>query len=94
MKTYFYEILEPYHAIIKAYNEDEVLKIYEEIVCDIEENEKDKFFENLEVISGENVKEQLTRCAVDIDSSRLMTQPEQEETFNSKAPGLILMEMP
>lgn len=92
MKTYFYEIKEPYQAIIKAHDEDEVLKVYEKIVADVESEED--FFQELEVISEDNVRQQLVNCYVDVDSTRLMSAQEQEEAIKSKAPNLILMEVP
>ena len=89
MKPSFFEITEPYSAVIKAHDENEVLKVYEEIVADVED--KDCFFEDLEVISDEKVKEQLTRC-FDEETNEVITKEKQKEIFNQLAPCLIVME--
>ena len=48
-KTYFYEVNNPYSAVIKAHNEDQALEIYEKILSDVED--KKEFFQDLRVIS-------------------------------------------
>lgn len=92
MKTYFYEINEPYSAIIKAHNEDEVLEVYEYIVCDVED--KDEFFQELRAISDFKVRKQIARVYHSESEPRLMTLKEQVELFNAKAPCIITMEIP
>lgn len=97
MKTYFYEVLEPYSAVIKAHNEDEVFNLYTEVICDVEgEEDEIKFIEDLEVISDEKVKKLLRNCRKESDEGgyRLLTEEEQEEAFNQDAPSIILMEEP
>lgn len=91
MKTYFYEINEPYSTIIKAHSEDEALDVYEDIVCDVED--KEEFFQELRVISDDNVKEQIARANHSEEKPRLMTPKEQVELFNAKAPCIITMEI-
>lgn len=90
MRPYFYEILEPYSAVIKAHDEFEALKIYEEVVSDVEN--KEYFYQDLNVLNEEDLRKILDNTCVD-DTSRLMSLQEQEEAINSKAPSIIVMEM-
>ncbi len=93
MKTYFYQIFDPYYAVIKARDEDEVLETYERIVSSIEENDKDRFFSDMETIDEESVRWKLSGC-INEDTGEDLTPEEQEEVFNRTAPDIILIEEP
>lgn len=91
--TNYYEVKNPYHAVIKANHEDEVLQVYEIEVSDVEADEKDSFFDDMEVISEEETKKQLTNC-IDNATGELLTQEQQKEIIESESPSLIIMELP
>lgn len=91
MKTYFYQILVPYFAVIKAHNQDDALKVYEEIVADIED--KERFLDNLQEINEDKVRWELSGC-VDGDTGHILTTLQQKEALDRAAPEVIIMEEP
>lgn len=93
MNTYFYQIFDPYYAVIKAHNQDETLEVYEECVADVEEDDKERFLDNMEVINEERVKWILSGCT-DEETGKDLTPEQQEETLNRIAPDIIIMEEP
>jgi hypothetical protein len=79
----YFEIQQPYYALIAAENEEKALEIYVEKVCDIENDEK--FYDDLKEIETEAAK-QLFLNAKDEDDDF----PTEEDFKNIKNDLLLL----
>ncbi|ALX50451.1 hypothetical protein [Lentibacillus amyloliquefaciens] len=84
----FWLVREPYYALIKAKDEEEVAKLYEEVVADIEE--EDAFYEECACISDKIALDELHK-AQDENGNR-MTYKEQMELYEREESDVLLIE--
>ncbi|HAP5652652.1 TPA: hypothetical protein IU076_002642 [Enterococcus faecalis] len=71
----FYEIKEPYFALIVAEDEKQCLKLYKDIVCEVEDEKE--FFDDMEIIDKYEAFKMLAKSHIE-DGGELGA----EEAFN------------
>jgi hypothetical protein len=84
----YFEIKNPYYALIAAGNEKYALIIYEEKVCDVDD--KEKFYEELKEIDIETAK-RLFMNSKDEDGNK-PTEKEVEKAFNTTKNDVLLID--
>ena len=71
----FYEMREPYYALIAAEDEKQCLKLYKDIVCEVEDEKE--FFDDMKIIDKYEAFKMLAKSHIE-DSGELGV----EEAFN------------
>ncbi|EGO6069886.1 hypothetical protein [Enterococcus faecalis] len=84
----FYEIKEPYFALIVAENEKQCLKLYKDIVCDVEDEKE--FFDDMKTIDKYEAFKMLAKSRIE-DGGELGAEEAFNQLENLEENGEVLL---
>ena len=84
----FYEIKEPYFALIVAENEKQCLKLYNEVVCEVEDEKE--FFDDMKTIDKYEALKMLAKSHIE-DGGELGAKEAFNQLENLKENGEVLL---
>ncbi|EJG4482805.1 hypothetical protein LF864_12885 [Enterococcus faecalis] len=84
----FYEIKEPYFALIVAEDEKQCLKLYKDIVCEVEDEKE--FFDDMEIIDKYEAFKMLAKSHIE-DGGELGAEEAFNQLENLEENGEVLL---
>lgn len=88
----FFEISDPYYALIKAKDEKDATKIYTEQVCDVSSGEEfEEFKQGMKEITKEQAKTAI-KGAIDDDTGQPVSNEEIERAISQEITEILLID--
>ena len=84
----FYEIKDPYFALIVAEDEKQCLKLYKDIVCEVEDEKE--FFDDMKIIDKYEAFKMLAKSHIE-DSGELGVEEAFNQLENLEEDGEVLL---